>query len=103
MGTSTPKGMYLLRAERRLLAPHTPAWFRHLEAVDPPRAVLVRAIVAAAGRVDVCSRCAAVTAPIYDQVQAPWLPWRLCPTCLAFDTLLYGRFVLRGRRHAGET
>lgn len=65
--------------------PHTPAWFPVLAGINPRQAAMAAAVVARAGRLDVCSVCGDVPAPVYRiDADAPLLV-RLCDDCRAIQ------------------
>jgi hypothetical protein len=63
------------------LVPHSDAWFEALLRVDPWTALLTGAVLDRAQRLDVCSICGETSAPIYDLLEVPHLPLRLCSDC----------------------
>jgi hypothetical protein len=66
------------------LDPHTGSWYEALVLTQPHRAAIASIMVARAGRADVCSVCGDRPAPVYDDLDPPYLPLRLCADCLVF-------------------
>ena len=79
-GLPTPKTM----------TPHSNAWFETLLELDTVKAVITGAVVNQTGRIDVCSICGVMPAPIYDDVDEPYLPLRLCEDCFEIRTVGFG-------------
>lgn len=79
------------------LDPHTPAWFAALALINSRQAGVTATIVARARRLDVCSVCGDVPAPIYDLAAPPHLSIRLCRDCLDCQRGMFGLRV-RERR-----
>jgi hypothetical protein len=90
MGTPSRKHRNPVVAQRRLLVPHSPAWFAHLERCVPHQAAMTRVVLDRAGRVDTCSVCGDTPAPIFEDLDAPSLPIRLCAECLTIRMSLFG-------------
>jgi hypothetical protein len=66
----------------RTLIPHTGAWFEAMLWTDTMRALYAGAIVNQAGHLEVCTACGDTPAPVYDDLEAPFLPVRLCADCV---------------------
>lgn len=71
------------------LTPHTSAWFDAILQVDTDKALMTGSIVAHAGRLDVCSICGDAPAPIYDLLDDPFPPVRLCAECLGIRQAMF--------------
>jgi hypothetical protein len=82
------------------LKPHTREWFAELEKTNPRQAAMTRAIVEAAGHVDVCSICGDEPASDYKLASEQAAPGvlstlRLCDDCLRIRRGMEGEsFVL---------
>jgi hypothetical protein len=77
------------------LTPHSPEWFRALEAFDPDQAAMTRQVLALAGRNDVCSICGDYPAKDYHLVDKHLAPeavatLRLCDDCHQIRKTVYG-------------
>jgi hypothetical protein len=90
------------KTQTHSLVPHSREWFARMAEIDPMRAALTRAVVDGATYPDVCGMCGRPGARLFDQTTRPWLPWLLCPDCLAFRTLLGERFQARRLSHPGS-
>jgi hypothetical protein len=81
-------------APERSLVPHSQEWFSALEAFNPAQAAMTRAVVAAAGRTDVCSICGDDPAAIYELIGRTSAPgavktMRLCVDCWTIRRSMY--------------
>jgi hypothetical protein len=81
------------------LVPHTSEWFDALSAWDPPQAEKTKCVIAAAGRVDVCSICGDDPARDYRLEAGHRRPagpdtLRLCDDCVEIRTKMGERFIL---------
>lgn len=83
----------------RTMEPHTPEWFAALCETHPHRAAMTCQVVTLAGRLDVCSICGDLPAPVYDDLDPPYLPLRLCDDCLTMQRDGFGE---RLRRRSGS-
>lgn len=83
----------LLGQEDNRSIPHSPAWFAEFSRVNARQAGMTRTLVRSAGRHDVCTICGGTPAPIYDSSEAPYLPLRLCDTCLVVQREVFGSVV----------
>jgi hypothetical protein len=79
--------------------PHSPDWFRALEAFNPAQAATIKQIVDLAGRVDVCSMCGDDPANDYQLVgehleRDAVATVRLCDDCRLLRESMYAeKFV----------
>jgi hypothetical protein len=79
--------------------PHSPDWFRALEAFNPAQAAATKQIIALAGRDDVCSICGDHPAKDY-QLASKHLDSnavatiRLCDDCRNIRTRMYGEILV---------
>ena len=79
--------------------PHSSAWFETMLATDTHRAISTGIVLNRVGRLDACSVCGDAPAPIYDDLDAPFLPLRLCDGCLEIRTVGFGeRYAPRAIR-----
>lgn len=76
--------------ENRRTIPQSPAWFAELSRVNARQAGMTKSLVRSAGRLDVCTVCGDTPALIYDSVEDPHLPLRLCDTCLVVQRDVFG-------------
>jgi hypothetical protein len=83
--------------------PHAPAWFAALARVTPHQAEMTRTVLGLANRRDVCSICGDTPALIYDTLEAPHLPVRLCADCAEIQAAMWGtQLRLRSTADTGE-
>jgi hypothetical protein len=74
--------------------PHTPEWFRALEATDPGKAEITKMAIEFAGNPDVCSICGDSPADDYELIDLNMAAnavatIRLCEVCFSIKTELY--------------
>ena len=73
--------------------PHTPEWFRAMQAFDPVKAEIAKDVIATAGRMDICSICGDSPADDY-QIIDRYMPSnavatiRMCDDCLRFKVTI---------------
>ncbi len=77
------------------LIPHTPEWFKALEALRPDQAAATRQVLDLAGSTDVCSICGDAPAKDYRVVGVKFGPnldatVRLCDDCRDIRSQMYG-------------
>jgi hypothetical protein len=90
-----------LRSSRE--TPHSFAWLAALERANPRQATMTRTVLQRTGLRDVCSICGDSPAPIYDVLEEPFLPVRLCADCVQILTTIFGTQLRRREPpHAGE-
>ncbi len=75
-----------IRARRRLLTPHTPAWYVRLSGINSRQAELSSPY---AGK-RCCTICGDVPATLYRPEHAPDLPVYLCANCMVIQGRMYG-------------
>jgi hypothetical protein len=73
--------------------PHTPEWFRALEAFDPVKAEIAKDAIATFGRLDVCSVCGEDPADDYQIIDSLMqsnavATVRLCDDCLRYKIVV---------------
>lgn len=86
------------RSNPRALTPHSSAWFEAQLQTETLRALWTGEILGQAGRMDACSVCGDTPAPIYDDLEEPYLPLRLCADCIGWQQALGARLRLRPRQ-----
>ena len=74
--------------------PHTPEWFRAMEAFDPVKAEITKDVIATFGRMDVCSVCGEDPADDYQIIDSfmqsnAVATIRLCDDCLRFRVVIH--------------
>ena len=77
------------------LTPHTPEWFKALEAANPSQAAMTERIVSLAGKPDVCSVCGDDPAKDYKVVGVKFranieATIRLCDSCKEIRSTMHG-------------
>ncbi len=84
----------------RTMIPHSGAWFETLLELDPVKALMTGTLVHQTARIDVCSICGDMPAPIYDALDEPYLPLRLCDDCVRIRTTGFGERLQRRPGHS---
>jgi len=79
--------------------PHTPEWFRALEANDPGKAQISKMAIEFAGHAEVCSLCGDSPAEDYELIDLDMeadavATIRLCDVCLGIKTQLYKEILI---------
>jgi hypothetical protein len=62
---------------------------------EPHRALITGTLVDMAGRSDICSICGDTPALVYDDLETPYLPLRLCDDCIRIQQVQGARLRLR--------
>ncbi len=76
-----------------MLQPHSSEWFEHLLLTNTQQAMHTGAIIAAAGREDICSICGDEPAPPHRLADGEWT-MRLCDDCVGIRRMMFGEVWL---------
>lgn len=68
------------------MIPHSSVWFEALLEINVMQALATGAIITQTKREDGCTFCGDLPAPIYDDLDEPYLPLRLCDECFDLRT-----------------
>jgi len=79
----------------RTMIPHSSAWFEALFDINVIQAFATGALIDRTKREDGCTFCGSAPALIYDALDAPYLPLRLCNECFDLRTTALGERLQR--------